>query len=94
MEEEIINQACVKVRLFGNEEKLLDESIKEIAEEIGELLYNKGFNNNEFLSCVVTVNPKDIIPYELDEEELSHWLIKDEESALIIVKTEKDMLEK
>jgi hypothetical protein len=91
MEEEFINQACVKVRLLANEDRLSDSSIREIAEDIGELLYHKGFTNGEILENVVTVNPTDMIPIELDEAELSEWLIKDEQSAIIIVTTEDDV---
>lgn len=90
-EEDYVGQTCVKIRLFGDEEKLNEKGIENITEKLSDVLAENGFgSSNDSMNSIITVNATDIIPDDIDEEGLVDFLVKYEKSALIIIPTGED----
>lgn len=85
VEEVPLNQTCIKVRLFEDDETLTDELIEDVMNEIAEVLVAKGFNNQEFLNSIVTVDATDLIPMDIDEAGLVDYIVNYEKAAGIFV---------
>ena len=87
-DEELINQTCVKIRLFGNDSLVNDEKIEKVLDGIADVLIEAGFDNSEIVNSIVSVNATDILPIDLDENGIIDYIINKEKAALITLPTD------
>ena len=85
MTEESYNQTCLKVRLFGDEDKLSDEFITSFSDKVADLLVEEGFDNEEVFESIVIVSSNDNVPSDIDEEELAKFILHSDEPAVILI---------
>jgi hypothetical protein len=82
-DEDLINQTCVKIRLFGDDSLINNENIEDLLDDIAGVLITHGFDNSEIVNSILSVNATDILPLDLNEAEIFDYLVDYEKAAYI-----------
>ena len=82
------SETCVKIRLFGEEDKLNTEFLETLTDDLCDYFVSKGYSNEEDVDCIITINPDDKVPEGIDSEGVVEFLHGDENSAWVVLPNE------
>jgi hypothetical protein len=69
------SQACIKVRLFHQEEDFFNKNVEKISERFADILVDEfGFSNSEYVDSIIYVSSNDFIPDYFNEYELAQCI--------------------
>lgn len=80
----MVDQLCIKVRLFDDEE-FSNEEQERICDKISEALIEIGYDAADEVNAVVLLSGNDYVPDKLDEEEFVKFLMEEDGAAIIFL---------
>jgi hypothetical protein len=82
-DKDLINQTCIKIRLFGDDSLINNENVEDLLDDIADVLVTHGFDNSEIVNSILSVNATDILPLDLDEHNIVDYIVNYEKAAYI-----------